>query len=61
MYYLSCVYTVISDEKDEEEINRFTDYKRYYLLSTNEKEALLLLVAILNPLIFMEAHVFLCC
>ena len=45
MYYLSCVFTVIQYEEN----NKFIDYEHYYLLTQDEKKALIVLALLLNP------------
>ena len=57
MYYLSCVDTVINHNQEGED-DILTDYKHYYLLSENEKDLVLTLVSLFNPLIFIDSGVF---
>ncbi len=54
MYYLSCVFTVIQYNED----SKFTDYENYFLLTTDEKNALVTLCLLLSPKIFLDAHIF---
>ena len=58
MYYLSCVDTVINHNQNAEEEDILTNYQHYYLLSEFEKNLLLDLVSLFNPLIFIDAGVF---
>ena len=59
MYYLSCVATVINgDEVNFPNKYVLTDYKNYKELTSSGKEKLLLLAIRFNPLVFMEAKVF---
>ena len=54
MYYLSCVDTFINYGEED----MFTDYQHYYLLTGPERMALLQLVALFNPKIFIDAGIF---
>ena len=58
MYYLSCVHTVIFYDEDDHDKSYLTDYRHYYRLSSEDKQVLLLVAAILNPIIFLESKVF---
>ena len=54
MYYLSCVFSVIQYEQS----SRLTDYQRYYLLSKEEEQTVLGLVALFNPKIMTDLSLF---
>ena len=54
MYYLDCVCSVIQYD----EASRLTDYERYYLLSSEEEATVLELVALFNPKIMVDLHLF---
>ena len=54
MYYLSCVATVI----DHDKADILIDYEHYYLLSEAEKDLLIELASLFNPLIFLDAGIF---
>ena len=51
MYYLQCVCTTI-DCNNEPEIRRFTDYSKWYNLSTDEQQELFALCYALSPDVF---------
>ena len=54
MYYLDCVFTVIQFDQN----SRLTDYQRYYLLSKEEEQTVLGLVALFNPKIMSDLSLF---
>ena len=54
MYYLSCVFTVIQID----ESSRLTDYRNYYLLSKEEEQTVLGLIALFNPKVMMDLSLF---
>lgn len=59
MYYLKCVCTVIDDDEDfSGKKFIFTDYRNYHRLSSDGIEGLLLLAFLFNPLVFIDAGVF---
>ncbi|CAF1057054.1 unnamed protein product [Rotaria sordida] len=47
MYYLSCVFTAI--EYDDDDMDRYSDYKNYWSLSENEQRYVFLLCIALSP------------
>ena len=54
MYYLSCVFAVIQYNED----NKFSDYKHYYNLSKEDEKSVIVLALLLNPKLFLDAHIF---
>ena len=54
MYYLSCVFTVIQID----ESSRLTDYRNYFLLSKEEEQTVLGLIALFNPKVMMDLSLF---
>ena len=54
MYYLDCVFTVIQYDQS----SRLTDYQRYYLLSKEEEQTVLGLVALFNPKVMSDLSLF---
>ena len=54
MYYLSCVSSVIQYDDD----SRLTDYRNYYLLTREEEQTVLSLVALFNPKIMTSLSLF---
>ena len=54
MYYLDCVLTVIEYEGN----SILTDYKNYYLLTAEERKAVIDLAVLFNPEIFIKAGIF---
>ena len=54
MYYLSCIFTVIQYNEN----NNLPDYTHYYNLNEEEKKTVLTLAGIFNPKIFLEATIF---
>ena len=54
MYYLSCVFAVIQYNED----NKFSDYKHYYNLSKEDEKTVIGLALLLNPKLFLDAHIF---
>ena len=54
MYYLSCVSSVIECDDD----SRLTDYRNYYLLTRQEEQTVLSLVALFNPKIMTSLSLF---
>ena len=54
MYYLDCVFTVIQYDQS----SRLTDYQNYYLLSKEEEQTVLGLVALFNPKIMSDLSLF---
>jgi len=54
MYYLDCVFTVIQYDQS----SRLTDYQNYYLLSKEEEQTVLGLVALFNPKVMSDLSLF---
>ena len=54
MYYLDCVFTVIQYDQS----SRLTDYQIYYLLSKEEEQTVLGLVALFNPKVMSDLSLF---
>ena len=54
MYYLSCVFAVIQYNED----SKFADYEHYYNLSKEDEKAVIVLALLLNPKLFLDAHIF---
>ena len=54
MYYLSCVCTVVNENTD----SKLTDFQNYHLLTSEEEELLINLCSLFNPLIFIDAKIF---
>ena len=54
MYYLDCVLTVIQYDEN----TRLTDYENYYSLSKEEEQTVLGLVALFNPKVMVDLHLF---
>ena len=54
MYYLDCVLTVIEYERN----SILTDYKNYYLLTSEERQAVITLALLFNPKIFIDSGIF---
>jgi len=54
MYYLDCVSSVIECDDD----SRLTDYNNYYLLTRQEEQTVLSLVALFNPKIMTSLSLF---
>ena len=55
MYYLDCVFAVILSDDDTD---RYTDYHNYDLLSAEEEQVVLGLVALFNPKIMIKLGLF---
>lgn len=49
MYYLNCMCCVLQLEVSDYSIKRLRDYKKYYLLTTDEKKELLRLCGLISP------------
>ena len=54
MYYLDCVFTVIQYDEN----SRLTDFQNYYLLSKEEEQTVLGLVALFNPKVMVDLSLF---
>jgi len=54
MYYLACVFKVIQYDHN----SRFTDFQNYNLLSNEEEQTVLGLVALFNPKIMVDLSIF---
>ena len=54
MYYLNCVFTVIQYNND----TKLIDYQHYYNLNDNEKNIVLELAKLFDPIIFIKAKIF---
>ena len=54
MYYLNCVFVVIRYDGAD----RYTDYKKYYLLSKEEEQTILGLAALFNPKLMTQNALF---
>ena len=54
MYYLACVFKVIKYDQN----SRLTDFQNYYLLSNEEEQAVLGLVALFNPKVMVDLSLF---
>ena len=54
MYYLKCVSSVLNYKG----LSQYTNYNKYYDLSSKEKNEVIQLANIFNPLILMRAKVF---
>ncbi len=54
MYYLDCVFTVIQYDQN----SRLTDFRNYYLLSKEEEQTVLGLVALFNPKVMVDLSLF---
>ena len=54
MYYLACVFKVIQYDENP----RLTDFQNYYLLSNEEEQTVLGLVALFNPKIMSDLSLF---
>lgn len=58
MYYLNCMCDVLKLDQTEHNIKRFTDYKKYYLLSDEETAAMVLLCTLLDPVTLNDVCIF---
>ena len=58
MYYLNCMYTVLSLDQAEHNIARLTDYGSYYLLSDEETADMFQLSALLDPVTLTGVCIF---
>ena len=54
MHYLGCVFKVIKYDQN----SRLTDFQNYYLLSKEEEQAVLGLVALFNPKVMVDLSLF---
>ncbi len=54
MYYLACVFKVIKYDQN----SRLTNFQNYYLLSNEEEQAVLGLVALFNPKVMVDLSLF---
>ena len=54
MYYLKCVSSVLKNNG----LSQYTNYNKYYNLSSKEKNEVIQLANIFNPVILMKAKVF---
>ena len=54
MYYLVCVFKVIQYDQNP----RLTDFQNYYLLSNEEEQTVLGLVALFNPKVMVDLSLF---
>ena len=54
MYYLGCVFKVIQYDHN----SRLTDFQNYYLLSKEEEQNVLGLVALFNPKVMVDLSIF---
>ncbi len=54
MYYLACVFKVIQYDHN----SRFTDFQNYNLLSNEEEQTVLGLVALFNPKVMVDLSLF---
>ena len=54
MYYLACVFKVIQYDENP----RLTDFQNYYLLSNEEEQTVLGLVALFNPKVMVDLSLF---
>ena len=54
MYYLESVFTVIQYD----DLHKLTDYEHYYNLNATEKKMVIDLAKLFNPLIFIDAKIF---
>ena len=55
MYYLDCVFAVIQYDGAE----KYTNYREYYTLTSEEENIVLSLVCLFNPKIMVESYIFL--
>ena len=55
MYYLNCVFAVFEHDDD---IDKYKDYHNYDLLSSEEEQVVLSLVALFNPKLMIKLGLF---
>lgn len=49
MFYLNCICTLINMDDRDEDMNRLTDYQRFYLLTESEIDQLTVMCLLLSP------------
>ncbi|XP_033750443.1 uncharacterized protein LOC117334756 [Pecten maximus] len=58
MFYLKCICDLINLEERDEDMNRLTDYRRYYLLTETEIDQLTIMCLLLSPSLLTDKCIF---